>query len=119
MESNTIENGSTYILGCSHTLSHEPHKWREGFLWLRKRSCDGLSKEMSDRIRNPPKPPHKHMLRLHMYPEYPFVNPEKVVGHCSGCGTWCSIDKDGFYDILLGRPEMYKIEEEDCGAIGR
>ncbi|UGL63303.1 hypothetical protein SEA_TOKKI_81 [Arthrobacter phage Tokki] len=97
------------IESCSNAEPHGPHTHIPG-LFRRRVLCYGMK---------PPKPAHKHMLRLHMYPEYPFINPNKVVGHCNGCGTWCSIDKDGFYDILLGHPDRYNIEEEALGSIGR
>lgn len=95
---------------CMNLHPHTKHKWREGFLWWRKRSCEGMTKEFYEKRTQ--KPPHKHFLRLHMYPEYPFINPDKVVGHCSGCGTWCSIDKEGFYEVLLGRAYYHMINEE-------
>lgn len=88
---------------CMNPKPHAKHSWREGFLWLTKKDCGGVPKR---------KLTHKHNLKLHMYPEYPFINPDKVVGHCSGCGTWCSIDKEGFYEVLLGQAYYHMINEE-------
>jgi hypothetical protein len=51
----TIENEGILITECSHTLPHEAHSWRTGFLWHRKNTCSGLSKEQSDMLLNPPK----------------------------------------------------------------
>lgn len=118
MVSATVEPDDVLYLECSRIFKHDAHSWREGFLWHRKRTCKGLTGEMSDRIRYPQKPKHKHRLLLNMYPACPFINPDKVVGHCE-CGIWCSIDKKAFYNILLGRENYYKIEAEDLGSVTR
>lgn len=119
---------------CMNFSPHEPHIWREGFLWLSKKSCRGMSRTHYDlRMGNKtvkqvreeagypvieePAPVHKHRLLLHMYPKYPFVHPDKVVTVCSGCGIWFSIDKEGFYNILLDRLYSYTIEEGTGGPL--
>lgn len=99
MAKSTIEYGQ-----CLNAEPHETHKFRPAIF--------GLSRKVICRGVKAPKPPHKHMLRLHMYPEYPFINPAKVVGHCSGCGTWCSIDKEDFYMVLRGEAYYHMIKEE-------
>lgn len=89
-------NEGVVILECDNFKEHKPHTWRWGFLKLRKGSCVGLA---ADIVISQPK--HKCKFQLHMYPEYPFINPNKVVLYCSGCGTWSSTDKDLFYSVLL------------------
>ncbi|ASM62366.1 hypothetical protein SEA_NIGHTMARE_71 [Arthrobacter phage Nightmare] len=70
MESITIEPSDVLYLECSSTFKHDAHSWREGFLWHRKRTCNGLSGEMSDRIRYPqrhiliPQSRHRHTFAL-------------------------------------------------------
>ncbi|WGH21760.1 hypothetical protein SEA_INKED_77 [Arthrobacter phage Inked] len=41
---------------CSNLKPHAKHQWREGFLWLRKRTCDGMSQVFYDKRTRKPDP---------------------------------------------------------------
>lgn len=52
---------------CMNFMPHYPHEWREGFLWLRKRKCEGVPPSTSRKLcvnvtRVVPDPPHRHYL---------------------------------------------------------
>jgi hypothetical protein len=50
-----------------------------------------------------------------MYPKYAFINPDRVVLHCSGCNDWFSTEKDVFYKILLTpKPSGFNLIKDDA-----
>ncbi|ASR83378.1 hypothetical protein SEA_CATERPILLAR_70 [Arthrobacter phage Caterpillar] len=62
MASNTVEEPLAIIrVECCNPLPHDPHTWREGFLWHRRRVCGGVAEWFR---KFEPRPQHRHFFQL-------------------------------------------------------
>lgn len=102
-----ITNEEVIIMECTHTLPHEAHSWRTGFLWLRRNTCQGITAEQFDKymeMKYPtPKPPHKHRFQYKPSRKHLWVNPDRYVWICKDrtCDVVLSTDKEEFRGALL------------------
>lgn len=83
---------------------HEAHEWREGFLWFRKRKCDGLKSKLVEWFE--PKP-HKHMLRLTktlILSSGKSVYKKNIYWQCD-CWFIYSMNRDDLQKLLTGKKE--------------
>jgi len=88
---------------CMSVTPHKPHSWREGFLWYRKRVCGGVP--MMAELEQIPVNYHKHAFKYKPFCDNLYLNPNRIVWICNGCGHIVSAEKEKFYKVLLsGRP---------------
>jgi hypothetical protein len=56
MGSNTVEPTKIIYIECMNFKPHDPHTWREGFLWHSKKTCGGVP----EWVQTPDEETHRH-----------------------------------------------------------
>ena len=131
----TALDKTEFVVDCSFgPYVHSPHEWREGFLWLRKRKCGGVSKNdvlsrsgilSPNEIRKTqkfPEPylppiPHKHLFRIKEYVElsegpgtvwYQYLSRDEIAFQCD-CREYFSVNRLELKERLM--PQWANVEQ--------
>lgn len=130
----------TVIERCEYGrfIPHKRHEWRDGFLWLRKHVCHGVSERgMSEedlwvaanpslgRIVNTKRvttPSHRHRFKLMDKFSFGPKSPNDLLWYCWGCQSYRVTDRQFFWSNGMRNLEWSNpIEKlgEPLGACGK
>lgn len=113
------------IIDCYNFKPHQPHEWREGFLWLRKRKCGGVPErrkldaktkaEIWDRIKPPELYQHRHFFKLTKVFKFRAADPQRnfdqwidrdLIGWQCECEAWRVSNREHLRNEMV--PDLWK-----------